>query len=50
MVSWKNEIGIAEHLADASAITELRKNVPSDLVIHIVGSKVDLAPRSRRVE
>ncbi|UZJ56602.1 hypothetical protein CBS101457_005922 [Exobasidium rhododendri] len=31
-------------------IDELRKNVHSDLIIHIVGSKADLAARSRKVD
>jgi GTPase SAR1 family protein len=32
------------------SLTELRKNVHSDLIIHIVGSKADLASHSRKVE
>ncbi|PWN46215.1 hypothetical protein IE81DRAFT_272977, partial [Ceraceosorus guamensis] len=30
-------------------IEELRKNVTSDLIIHVVGSKLDLAPAHREV-
>jgi GTPase SAR1 family protein len=36
-------------VADPFRPTELRKNVSNDLVIHVVGSKLDLAPSHRQV-